>query len=216
MDGVREFLDSSTIHGLAHISSSKAVLVKGVWVVIVALGFFVSAMLIQQSFIEWNESPIGTSVETFPIKEVVFPKITVCPPKGSHTALNYFLAKSENLSLSLKQRKDLNESASKLVEERESWEIMVDSREFREKDKFRNWYEGISTVAFPFEMIRLPGSIIQTMEYHNGGENPKWEYSKNFKMETSAVSGSLETPWFGQSFDKELFITALDYRFGHS
>ena len=33
-------------------------------------------------------------------------------------------------------------------------------------------------------------------------------------METSAVSGSLETPWFGQTFDKETFVTALDYRLG--
>ena len=105
-----------------------------------------------------------------PIAEVVFPKVIVCPPKGTHTALNHYLEISDNITLSLNQRKQLNESASKLVEERESWEIMVDSREFGEEGKFRNWYEGVSKVAFQFERIRLPGSIIQTIESRTSAE----------------------------------------------
>ena len=93
---------------------------KCFWVIIVALGFFLSSGLIYQSFVVWSESPIGTSEETLPIAEVVFPKVTVCPPKGTHTALNHYLEISDNITLSLNQRKQLNESASKLVEERES------------------------------------------------------------------------------------------------
>ena len=96
---MREFLESSTIHGLVYISTSKAVLVKFLWFVIVAIGFSVSGVLIYQSFIDWNTSPVGTSEETLTIAEVHFPKVTVCPPRGSHTALNYYLEQAGSLQL---------------------------------------------------------------------------------------------------------------------
>ena len=93
MESVKEFLESSTIHGLSYISTSRKVGVKYLWVGIVITGFTISGILIFQSFKQWNKSPVGTSEETLPISEVSFPKITVCPPKGTHTALNYFLDK---------------------------------------------------------------------------------------------------------------------------
>ena len=92
---------------------------------------------------------------------------------------------------------------------------MTDSFEFKERRKFRNWYEGISTASFQFERIRLPDSIIQTIENRASGENPFWVYSQNFRMETNATSGSVETPWFGKSYEKETFFPELDYRCWH-
>ena len=212
MKGVKEFLESSTIHGLVYISTSKAVLVKLFWFFIVLAGFFYSVYLIQNSFLDWEESPFGTTEETVSIRQVEFPKVTVCPPRGSHTALNYYLEKSKATKLSEGQKKELVELAGKLVEERESWEIMMDNLEFREEGKFRNWYEGKSPVAFQFERIRLPPSVIQTMETQMSGDNPDMVYSNNFRMDTKIASGSLETPWFGETFDEELFISNLDFR----
>ena len=50
---------------------------------------YIAITLIRDSIVAWNESPITTNVETLPISEVVFPKVTICPPEGSNTALNY-------------------------------------------------------------------------------------------------------------------------------
>ena len=212
MNGIKECLESSTIHGLVYISTSRVALVKCFWMTVVLSGFFLSTYLIQQSFLEWEESPFGTSEETVSIRKVTFPKITVCPPRGSHTALNYYLEKSKKLELSDQQKKELVEFAGKLVEERESWEIMMDNLVFKEEGKFRNWYEGKSPVTFQFERIRLPPSIIQTMETQMSGDNPDMVYSNNFRTDTKATSGSLETPWLGQPFDEKLFIPNLDFR----
>ena len=67
----REFLETSTIHGLQHIGGESQKLGKLIWVVIVVCGFSIAALLIWDSVKGWEESPVSTSVETFPISEVV-------------------------------------------------------------------------------------------------------------------------------------------------
>ena len=94
---VREFLESSTIHGLAHISTGKTLIVKALWIIIVITSFCVGISLIVKSYQSWELSPIITSVDTKPISEVTFPEITVCPPKGSNTALNLDLLEAEKV-----------------------------------------------------------------------------------------------------------------------
>ena len=66
----REFLETSTIHGLQHIGGESQKLGKLIWVVIVVCGFSIAALLIWDSVKGWEESPVSTSVETFPISEV--------------------------------------------------------------------------------------------------------------------------------------------------
>ena len=89
MEGVQEFLESSTIHGLAHISSSRNSLIKLFWIVIVISGFFTAGMFINNAFLDWEKAPIETSITTFPISEVQFPKIVVCPPKVGFSLILY-------------------------------------------------------------------------------------------------------------------------------
>ena len=216
MDGIREFLESSTIHGLTYISTSKRVLIKCLWIVIVITGFVVAGHLIFDSFLDWEESPVGTSEETLSISEVTFPKVTVCPPKGSHTALNLDLQRYENDTLSFNEtlREEMKTLAEKLVEERESWEIMVDNKEFLETQKFRNWYEGISTVAFHYTSINVAETLYQIMaSMINNFNNPEYTYVESYKMFTYASSGSFQTPWFGKSYDEDTFIRSVDYRY---
>ena len=81
MEGVREFLEASTIHGLTYISTSKNKFTKLLWIGIVICGFLTASNLINNAFLDWEKSPIATSIETFPISELHFPKIVVCPPK---------------------------------------------------------------------------------------------------------------------------------------
>ena len=54
---VRTFLETSTIHGLGHISSNKKAIVKLLWILVVVAGFTGAGIIIYQSFKSWDESP---------------------------------------------------------------------------------------------------------------------------------------------------------------
>ena len=85
---IKPFLETSTIHGLSLIASSKSCL-RLFWITVVVSGFTGAGVLIYQSFSAWDESPVNTIIETRPITEITFPKVTVCPPKNTFTDLNY-------------------------------------------------------------------------------------------------------------------------------
>ena len=74
MEGIKEFLESTTIHGLVYISTSRQKLQKIFWVFVVLVGFFIAGFLIRRSFYDWNKNPVSTSIETFPIEDVPFPR----------------------------------------------------------------------------------------------------------------------------------------------
>ena len=92
--------------------------VKFMWLGIVCLGFIGAGYLIGKSYKEWQDSPIATSITTYPIKDLDFPIVTVCPPKDSNTALYHDLVKAGNGTLSDKQRTSLRESAYKIFMEK--------------------------------------------------------------------------------------------------
>ena len=210
MKGVNEFLVSSTIHGLIYISTSKSTIIKVFWLVVVLFGFGASVFLIYESFVDWSEAPIGTSEETLPINEITFPKIIVCPPKGTHTALNHYLAMSKPIVLDKSERNELIESAEKLVKDRESWELMMDNLQYKEHNKFKNWYEGKSSVSFQTQHAQASPTLLDTLDFGNFLD-PEWHYSHLFTSHTYATSGSVQSPWFGDSFDEETFIPSIRY-----
>ena len=96
----REFLESSTIHGLAHISTGKSIYTRIIWVLIVIGCFSIGIVLIDKAFYSWATNPIITTVDTRPISEVKVPEITICPPSGTDTALNLDLEAAKGISLS--------------------------------------------------------------------------------------------------------------------
>ena len=100
MEGIKTFLESSTVHGLSYISTTRKH-ARLFWILTVLAGFSTAGYLIQQSFQSWAQSPVSTTVETLPISEITFPKITVCPPRNTFTDLNYDLMLVENVSLIL-------------------------------------------------------------------------------------------------------------------
>ena len=107
MATVRGFLENSTIHGLVHISTGKSAIERLVWVIIVAASFATAAYMINDSYKEWQESPVSTTITTHPITELEFPTVTVCPPRGSNTALNHLLEKVKDVNLTEMERNDL-------------------------------------------------------------------------------------------------------------
>ena len=101
---ISDFLESSTIHGLVHISTAKSKTAKALWVVIVVACFSIAIHMIIDSYKEWQESPVSTTITTHPITELEFPMVTVCPPRGSNTALNHLLERVNNVNFTVDER----------------------------------------------------------------------------------------------------------------
>ena len=104
---IREFLESSTIHGLVHISAAKTQAARTAWVAIVVICFAMAISMITSSYDEWQESPLSTTITTHPIKKLQFPAVSVCPPRGSNTALNQVLEKMKGRNFTGKERQKL-------------------------------------------------------------------------------------------------------------
>ena len=67
---LREFLESSTIHGLVHISTVKSKTARAIWVAVVVASFAYAIYMINNSYEEWQESPVSTTITTHPITEL--------------------------------------------------------------------------------------------------------------------------------------------------
>ena len=96
MEGVRIFLESSSISGLNHISTTKKC-ARAFWIVVVLAAIIMSCLLIYESFESWSKSPVRTTIQTLEMREIKFPKVTVCPPRNTFTDLNYDLMLGKNL-----------------------------------------------------------------------------------------------------------------------
>ena len=171
MEGIRNFLESSTIHGLTYISTTRRY-ARLFWILIVITGFSVSGYLIQQSFQAWAESPIKTTIMTRPISEIKFPKVTVCPPKNTFTDLNYDLMLVENMTLTEEKRKEMVDEFDKILNEHV---FMDDFNKIYEDNRYYNWYHGLSKL--------------------------EEEVNYSVKLMTSATSGMITTNFFGENFD---------------
>ena len=94
------------------------------WALVVATAIAFEAFLIHSSFNDWETDPVGTTLITLPISEINFPKVTlrpmylseltitfskvtVCPPKGSNTALNFDLEAMGDRNLTEDERQKL-------------------------------------------------------------------------------------------------------------
>ena len=183
MEGVRTFLESSTIHGLTYISTTQKY-ARFFWFLVVVAGFVAASLLIKESFDSWLESPIKTTIETLPISDIKFPKLTVCPPRDTFTDLNYDLMLTEKLTLTDEMRDEMFKYAL---------EVLVKSNwsKLHEEDRFYNWYYGYTDIESP------------TYKSFNG---------LNFEIHTSATSGEVTTQHYGKQFMPELVERKLRYR----
>ena len=191
MENVTNFLESSTIHGLAYIATGRKN-VKLFWTLVVIAGFTGACILIQTSFQSWADSPVKTTVETKPITEITFPKVTVCPPKNTYTDLNYDLVMTENMTLDNDTRQELTNYAVELMYDHLYDNIMKNMSKFEEKDRNYNWYHGYTKIELPYY--------------------EPWDDSiVNYYVFTGASSGSVITQYFGDKFDADKVDADLYY-----
>ena len=147
---------------------------------IVFIGFCGAGYLINSSYSDWRDSPVATSITTHPISELDFTTVTVCPPKGSHTALNYDLMKADNDSLTEQDRLGLIEKAHEIFIKPSHLEYIETMIATGNPENIKQIYQGFQTTPKP---------------YHGAGlEIIGWN-----------SQGTFETPWFGQSFNKSYY-----------
>ena len=159
---LKDFLENSTIHGLVYISTTKG-LSRLFWALVVFTGFSGAGILIYQSFQSWAESPISTTIETLPISEITFPKVTVCPPKNSFTNLNYDINKADSMNFDNATRKKLIEATKLLLHDFHYDEVMKNLDIIIEEERYRNWYNGYSAIKLP-KFIKETGQIEYSIE----------------------------------------------------
>ena len=176
MEAIREFLETSTIHGLSYISTAPSKATKILWVSIVITGFFTAGYLINNSYSEWQASPVSTSILTLPISDLDFPTVTVCPPEGSNTVLNYDLMKAENHSFTIKDRDALKQSVYDAIIEPSHREHMRLMQATVNPDNIRKTYEGIQMFPTPNKK-----GIIE--------------------ISMSSNQGEIQTPWFRGNYE---------------
>ena len=149
MDIFKEFLENSSINGMSLISNTKR-FTRLFWIMIVLVGFFGSIFMIFESFENWREKPISTTIETFPISEITFPNVTVCPPRGLFLNLNQDLRKSENLELNEDIRNELLDYALNVIQDHYYIEVMANLSKLEDPDRYYNWYHGYTRIRYPY------------------------------------------------------------------
>ena len=155
---------------------------------VVILGFSTAGYLINKSYSEWQISPTLTSITTYPISSLDFPTVTVCPPKDSHTALNYDLMKADNNSLSDKNRDDLKKSVEQLFVYSPHEDYARNTIEATNLANIRQVFEGYQSIPTP---------------YHGSG----------FEVQTWKPNGSWQTPGYQEEFDASFYKESKQYRF---
>ena len=192
MEGIaKTFLDSSTIHGLAYISSTRK-LARIIWILIVIIGFIGAGVMIHQSFESWANSPVKTTIETRPITEITLPKVTVCPPKNTFTNLNYDLMMLENMTLDNDTRDELTQYAVGLIQDHVYNEVMNNISLIEEDNRYYNWYRGYTAINLPYWGQR---------DCSNGADKECSDYRLRYQFTTYATSGNISTHYFGHKFE---------------
>ena len=143
MDALGEFLETSTIHGLAHINRSKSLVAKILWILAVLFGFLTSGFLIHRSYVKWGNSPIASTISTHPIADLGFPKVIVCPPRGSNTALNHDLVKVGEGSPSEEKKQEMAKAVEKIFVEDPHEEYAMQRTALINKENLRDLYIGL-------------------------------------------------------------------------
>ena len=150
-------------------------------------GFAWAIQMIFESFEDWRQKPILTTIETLPISNITFPNVTVCPPRNLFPNLNYDILKSTNMNLNSKSRNELIDYSLDVIQEELYKEVMANLSKLEDPDRFYNWYHGYTTIKYPFyDVFTKSGEELGRLVY---------------KVHTSATSGNISTQHFGNPFD---------------
>ena len=169
---LKSFLEESTIHGFARISSAKSYLVKFSWIVLVVTAFSFAGYLIHKSYKAWVDAPISTTISTHPISSAEFPTISVCPPTDYNEALNEDLANLRGVVYTKEKKTFLLQEASK---------VFIDS-------SHKNYAESLVKALNENNLPNI---------YNGGIIFPRSYGSSGIEIELDQQTGSIHTPFYG-------------------
>ena len=201
MDVPNEFLETSSIAGISRIGFGSK-FSRFIWFLIVSAGFGVAGYFIHEQFQAWQDSPFKTVIETFPISEIEFPKVTVCPPKNTFTNLNYDLETFENITITNETKKQVLEYFMMLVNNLKLNELKKNFSLFEERDRYIDWYNGISEIDLP-----ALDNNLDYLSYKNKFAGIK------YTVNSCSNNGSISTKNFGDSFDTKTFSTMMKMKY---
>ena len=191
---VCEFLESSTIHGLAHISTAKSKAARAAWVVIVVSSFAFAISMITNAYLEWHESPVSTTITTHPITELEFPAVTVCPPRGSNTAVNHLLEKVKYVNFTKEDRQQLLNISKEVFLETPN---KKHARQLGELFSFENMKSIVNEQARMPEIDQNGMITIRSSELEASFETPGFadpEYNGDFYSRPQSLHYVLDLP----------------------
>ena len=105
---------------------------------VVIFGIAVAIFMIFESFVNWRENPISTTVETFPISEMTFPNVTVCPPKSLFLNLNNDIQNSIKTKINKDLRYVILDYALEVIQENFYKEAMMNLSKIQDPDRYYN------------------------------------------------------------------------------
>ena len=177
MEILRDFLETSTIHGLAYISNVPSKTGKALWLTIVIAGFCTAGYLINSSYEEWESTPVATSISTHSISTLPLPIITICPPDHSNTVLNVDLVRAGNISLTDADRQALLNVSRQFFIHQPSQNFVNLARKLTNE-------EGI------------PQLKAQRRSYPTPSENTDQGGNQGFEIWSTELAGSYTSPGF--------------------
>ena len=116
-----------------------------------------------------------------PIAKLPFPKVTVCPPKGTNTALNYDIFKANETFTEEEKEKLLNATFDIfLLPELEKARLLSN---LYNDENLQDCYNGIQKISLPyngkfrFESTATSGSFTPNLSFmHNSSRDWEFEY----------------------------------------
>ena len=149
--------------------------------------------LINDSYSDWLDSPISTTISTHPIDDLDFPTVTVCPHKGSHTALNHDLMKADNRSLTEKDREDLKQAVFITIIEPSHQDYIKSMVATANPSNLRQMYKGFQSPPKP---DKDKGLEIRMWNYQGKFQTPfyKEQYDEEFYKKKQLIKAVLEYP----------------------
>ena len=181
MDIVKDFLEASTVHGVQYIATSNSKTIKLFWFLAVSAAFITASNLIYDAYSSWEQSPISTSISINPISELEFPKVTICPPERSYTALNHDLITAKRTNFTSKDREELK-NASRRIFLHDPYLKMAEQK-LKELKHTNIWdiYKGFQSPPVP---------------------SPPYTLKTKFTLS----EGEVATPGWGEVWDEEIYI----------
>ena len=109
LEALHKYGESATIHGFSYIlnPNDKFSAKNVVWAIAVVLALFFAILTSHDIYVSWQSDPVLTTIENFayPIQNIKFPAITICPQGADNSVLRSVLFKQFSEYLA---RKNLN------------------------------------------------------------------------------------------------------------